>query len=69
MTLIDTGLKIKVGRSLSHSFYVQQGLRQGDPLSIVLFNLILHHVIKKSYIQIKLYFQKVTSVLHLQMIS
>lgn len=40
-------LRVRVGNSLTEEFEVATGLKQGDALSPMLFNLILEHVIRK----------------------
>lgn len=47
-TLKETENKVIMGEKLSSSFMVDKGLRQGDPLSTVLFNLILEKVLRES---------------------
>ena len=47
MTLEDTKGKVLVGGGISKSFGVQKGVRQGDGLSAVLFNLALNKVLKE----------------------
>ncbi|KAF6198411.1 hypothetical protein GE061_008159 [Apolygus lucorum] len=42
MTLQETNSKILVGNRLSRSFKVENGVRQGNAISAVLFNLALH---------------------------
>lgn len=48
MTLQDTINMVKVNGELSRKFIVRSGLRQGDPLSAVLFNLALESTIRTS---------------------
>lgn len=52
MTLQNTRYKVRVGDSCSADFVVERGLRQGDPLSTVLFNFVLDEVIKESRMQV-----------------
>ncbi|XP_073946541.1 uncharacterized protein [Choristoneura fumiferana] len=40
-------LKVRVGKALTEEFEVVTGLKQGDALSPMLFNLILEYVIRK----------------------
>ncbi|XP_066902791.1 deformed epidermal autoregulatory factor 1-like, partial [Halyomorpha halys] len=47
MTLERTSCKVKTRAGISNSFRVNSGLRQGDPLSPVLFNLTLEVAIRK----------------------
>ena len=46
MTLQNTGAKVKIQNLTSKPFSISSGVRQGDPLSATLFNLILDSVIK-----------------------
>ncbi|KAJ3659052.1 hypothetical protein Zmor_010761 [Zophobas morio] len=48
MTLSNTKTKVKVGGNESREFHVKEGLRQGDPLSPVLFNIVLEKVVRDS---------------------
>jgi len=43
----DTYSRIKFKNVLSHTFKIENGLRQGDAMSSVLFNLALESVIRK----------------------
>ena len=47
MTLTNTVCKVKVQGQLSKAFKVNSGLRQGDVISTILFNLCLEKVIRK----------------------
>ncbi|XP_066905877.1 uncharacterized protein [Halyomorpha halys] len=47
MTLERTSCKVKTRVGISNSFRVSSGLRQGDPLSPVLSNLVLEVAIRK----------------------
>lgn len=51
MTLTDTQNKVAAEGGISHSFRGRIGVRQGDPLSTVLFNIVLEAVIRDSEIQ------------------
>lgn len=46
MTLRNSRSKVKVQQEFSRDFTVNQGLRQGDPLSCVLFNLTLERLMR-----------------------
>jgi sorting nexin-29 len=48
MTLSNTISSVKVGNDLSETFSTRRGLRQGDSLSCVLFNLLMESVIRKA---------------------
>jgi sorting nexin-29 len=45
---INTEIKVQVGNSLSTAAQVRTGLRQGDALSPILFNLALEKVVKST---------------------
>lgn len=53
MSLRDTKYKVKAEGFLTESFEVIKGLRQDDPLSTILFNLIWESIDRESGIQIK----------------
>lgn len=48
MTLKRTTNNVKVGGEISEDFVIRTGLRQGDPLSTLLFNMILEKIIRDS---------------------
>lgn len=45
-TMENSEIKIKIANSTSKSFNVTSGLRQGDALSPILFNLVLEKVVR-----------------------
>jgi hypothetical protein len=47
MCLIETCIKVRTGKHLSDSFPIQNGLKQGDALSLLLFNFALEYAIRK----------------------
>jgi hypothetical protein len=47
MCLNETCIKIRVGLHLSNTFHIQNGLKQGDALSPLLFNFALEYAIRK----------------------
>jgi hypothetical protein len=47
MYLNETYSKVHIGKHLSDSFSVQNGLKQGDALSPLLFNFALEYAIRK----------------------
>jgi hypothetical protein len=47
MCLNETYSKVRIGKHLSDSFPIQNGLKQGDALSPLLFNFALEYVIRK----------------------
>jgi hypothetical protein len=47
MFLNETYNKVRIGKHLSDSFPVQNGLKQGDALSPLLFNFALEYAIRK----------------------
>jgi hypothetical protein len=47
MCLNETYSKVRIGKLLSDKFPIQNGLKQGDALSSLLFNFALEYVIRK----------------------
>jgi hypothetical protein len=47
MCLNETYCKVRIGKHLSDSFLIQNGLKQGDALSPLLFNFTLEYAIRK----------------------
>jgi hypothetical protein len=47
MCLNETYSKVRIGKHLSGSFPIQNGLKQGDALSPMLFNFALEYAIRK----------------------
>jgi hypothetical protein len=47
MCLNETYSKVRIGKHLSDSFPIQNGLKQGDALSPLLFNFVLEYAIRK----------------------
>jgi hypothetical protein len=47
MCLNETYSKVRIGKHLSDSFPIQNGLKQGDDLSPLLFNFALEYAIRK----------------------
>jgi hypothetical protein len=47
MCLNETYSKVRIGKHLSDSFPIQNGLKQGDVLSPLLFNVALEYAIRK----------------------
>jgi hypothetical protein len=48
MCLNETHSKVRIGKHLSDNFAIQNGLKQGDALSPLLFNVALEHAIIRS---------------------
>ncbi|XP_043064519.1 uncharacterized protein LOC122320475 [Drosophila ficusphila] len=48
MTLSNTNSSVKVGHDQSETFNTKLGLRQGDSLSCMLFNLLMESIIRKA---------------------
>lgn len=51
LTHLDTNARVRVQNTLTDAFQVNQGLKQGDGLAPMLFNLALEAVIRKTSIQ------------------
>jgi hypothetical protein len=47
MCLNETYSKVRIGKYLSDNFPIQNGLKQGDALSPLLFNFALEYAIRK----------------------
>jgi hypothetical protein len=47
MCLNETYSKVRIGKHLSHSFPIQNDLKQGDALSPLLFNFALEYAVRK----------------------
>jgi hypothetical protein len=47
MCLNETYRKVRVGKYLCDKFYIQNGLKQGDALSPLLFSFALEYAIRK----------------------
>jgi hypothetical protein len=47
MCLNETYSKVRIGKHLSDGFPIQNGLKQGDALSPLLFNFALEYAIRK----------------------
>jgi hypothetical protein len=47
MCLNETYIKVRKGKHLSDSFLIQNDLKQGDALSLLLFNFALEYAIRK----------------------
>jgi hypothetical protein len=45
--LNETYSRVRIGKNLSHKFTVQNGLKQGDALSPLLFNFALEYAIRR----------------------
>jgi hypothetical protein len=46
MCLNETYSNVCIGKNLSHAFYIQNGLKQGDDLSPLLFSVALEYAIR-----------------------
>jgi hypothetical protein len=49
MCLNETYSKVHIGKHLSDTFLIQNGLKQGDALSPLLLNFALEYVIRKGH--------------------
>ena len=50
MCLTEMYRRVQVGRNLSEKFSIRNGLKQGDSLSPLLFNLLLEYAIKRAHV-------------------
>jgi hypothetical protein len=53
MCLNETYSKVRKGKNSSDSFLIQNGLKQGDALSLLLFNFALEYAIRKVGLKLK----------------
>jgi len=53
ISITETFIKVKVGRAETKSILINSGLRQGDLISSILFNLILKKIVREMDIQEK----------------
>jgi hypothetical protein len=51
MTLKNTKASVKIENLTSKPFLISSGVRQGDPLSATIFNLILDLVLRNSILE------------------
>ena len=47
MSLTETYSRVRVGKNVSDRFHIRNGLKQGDALSLVLFNFALEYAIRR----------------------
>jgi hypothetical protein len=47
MCLNETYSKVRIGKHLSDSFLIENDIKQGDALSLLLFNVALQYAIRK----------------------
>jgi hypothetical protein len=47
MCLHETYSRVRVGKHLSHRFPIKNGLKEGDALSLLLFNFALEYAIRR----------------------
>ena len=47
MCLSETCSRVRVGKNLSDMFLIRNGLKQGDALSLLLFNFVLEYAIRR----------------------
>ena len=51
LNLTHTRARVKVNRDLTEEFIVKCGVKQGDPLSATLFNLVIDTILKQMEIR------------------
>jgi hypothetical protein len=47
MCLSETYCRVRIDKNLSNKFSIENGLKQGDALSPLLFNFVLEYAIKR----------------------
>jgi hypothetical protein len=47
MCLNETYIEVRIGKPLSDKFPIQNGLKQGDILSSLLFSFVLEYAVRK----------------------
>jgi hypothetical protein len=57
MTMENTKARVKIGNKLSNAFTFNTGVKQGDGLSTILFNLALHQAVNKINQKRTIYFK------------
>lgn len=51
MRVMETSMRVQVGNTITDPVIVNSGLRQGDSLSSILFNVVLENVITEMKIR------------------
>lgn len=51
MRVMETSMRVQVGNTITDPVIVNSGLRQGDSLSSILFNVVLENVIREMKIR------------------
>jgi len=46
-TLQDTKARVKINHTYTENFKILTGVKQGDPLSVILFSIVINDVIKQ----------------------
>ena len=47
LTLTNSTAKVKIGNQFTNEFRIVSGIKQGDPLSVTLFSIAIHNVLKQ----------------------
>src|SRR6201990_1734370 len=51
LTLLNVKARVRIRNNLSEIFETMDGLRQGDPLATLLFNIVLEKIVRNSTVE------------------